>query len=66
MTRSLSPREREVLDLLSAPGGSVQETARQLGISEGTVKSYVQRAKWKQNVDTLAQLVRVVYGRKAA
>jgi DNA-binding NarL/FixJ family response regulator len=66
MTRSLSPREREVLDLLSAPGGSVQGTARQLGISEGTVKSYVQRAKWKQNVDTLAQLVRVVYGRKAA
>lgn len=54
----VSPREREVLQLI-ANGLSDKEIARELGISYGTVRDYVDKIKLKLNVANRAQAVAI-------
>lgn len=55
--RDLTRREREVLALL-ARGHSVLSAARQLGVSENTLKSHVKNLYRKLDVSSRAHLVR--------
>ncbi len=59
--RSLTAREREVLDLIVA-GGTNKTVAAQLRISPRTVEVYRRQAMEKMQVRTLADLVRAVDG----
>jgi DNA-binding NarL/FixJ family response regulator len=52
----LTPREREVLELL-VEGSSYKETAGQLGISVGTVGTYVERIYEKLHVSCRREMV---------
>jgi DNA-binding CsgD family transcriptional regulator len=54
--RLLSEREREVLDLM-ASGATNNQIARELVLSEGTVKSHVKRILRKLHVDSRAAAV---------
>ena len=51
---SLSPREREILELI-AEGASNKELARKLGIAEATVKIHVQHILRKLNLSSRVQ-----------
>lgn len=53
----LSPRQREVL-LLRAQGLSLAEIARQLNLSEGSVKTYLQRIQQQLEIRTPVELLR--------
>jgi FixJ family two-component response regulator len=55
----LTPREREVLDLVVA-GKMNKQIAGQLGTAEQTVKQHRGRVMRKLEVDSVAELVRVV------
>ena len=52
----LTPRERQVLELL-VEGYSYKETAAQLGISIGTVGTYVERIYEKLHVSCRREMV---------
>lgn len=56
MSEALSPREREVLTLL-AKGKTLQAVALELGLSFGTVGTYVARLYRKLGVNNRAQAV---------
>jgi RNA polymerase sigma factor (sigma-70 family) len=58
----LTPRERQVLELL-VEGYSYQETAAQLGISIGTVGTYVERIYEKLHVSCRREMVAWSKGR---
>ena len=55
---SLSPREREVMTLVTR-GLMNKQVAGELGLSEITVKLYRAQAMRKMGADTLADLVRM-------
>jgi FixJ family two-component response regulator len=55
----LTPREREVLDLVVA-GKMNKQIAAQLGTAEQTVKQHRGRVMRKLEVDSVAELIRVV------
>jgi DNA-binding NarL/FixJ family response regulator len=55
-SRLLSAREREVLELM-ASGATNNQIARELVLSEGTVKSHVKRILRKLRVDSRAAAV---------
>jgi len=55
----LTPRERQVMDLVIA-GKLNKVTARELGISQKTVEFHRSRIMQKMNVDSVAELVRLV------
>lgn len=56
--RTLTPREREVLDLVAA-GGTAKEIARQLGTSHRTVEIHRAHLMQKLAASSLADLVRM-------
>ena len=56
-TRSLSPREREVLQLLAA-GKSTKEVAHETGISARTVETHRQHIMEKLGIDNLVGLTK--------
>ena len=56
---SLSAREREVMELVIA-GKANREIAEELGLSQKTVEVHRSRVMEKMQVDSLAELVRVV------
>ncbi|MCO5316751.1 MAG: response regulator transcription factor [Solirubrobacterales bacterium] len=56
--RSLTPREREILDLL-AEGLRADGVARRIGISRATVYTHVRNAVGKLGVDTRTQAVAI-------
>lgn len=56
ISQSLSPREREVLQLL-AQGATSSSTAEQLGVSESTIRTHIERMRIKLNVSTRAAMV---------
>jgi DNA-binding NarL/FixJ family response regulator len=56
VNKLLSAREREVLDLMAA-GATNNQIARELVLSEGTVKSHVKRILRKLRVDSRAAAV---------
>jgi len=59
---SLTPREKEILQLL-LNGRSDKEISTQLGISIETVKDYGKSIRIKYNVKTRFELIGVVLGR---
>jgi len=61
----LSPREREVA-LVVARGLANKEIARELGLSEGTVKQHVHNIFLKLGMRSRHTLVTVVSGRAVA
>jgi two-component system nitrate/nitrite response regulator NarL len=61
---SLSPREREILDLI-ARGDSNKLIARELGIAETTVKIHVQHLLRKLNLDSRVQAAVLITQHKA-
>lgn len=56
-TCPLSPRERELLRAARS-GASAKELARQLSLSEGTVRNYLSAAIAKTNASTRAEAIR--------
>lgn len=58
----LSRRETDIL-LLTAKGKTNKEIARELLISENTVKTYIKRLFSKCNVSNRTELVRILYNR---
>jgi len=61
LARSLTPREKEVMDLVVA-GRHNREIAELLGISSRTVEVHKTRVMQKLKVDSIAQLVRMSLG----
>ncbi len=61
LLETLTPREREVMDMIVA-GGHNRDIAARLGISPRTVKVHKARVMQKLNVDGVAQLVRYTLG----
>ncbi len=61
LVRSLTPREKEVMDLVVS-GRHNREIAESLGISSRTVEVHKTRVMQKLNVDSIAQLVRMSLG----
>jgi two-component system response regulator FixJ len=61
---SLTPREREVLDLVSS-GKPNKVMAADLGVSQRTIEIHRARVMEKMHADSLAQLVRMVLTLKA-
>ena len=61
LARSLTPREKEVMDLVVA-GRHNREIAELLGISSRTVEVHKTRIMQKLKVDSIAQLVRMSLG----
>jgi DNA-binding NarL/FixJ family response regulator len=59
----LSPREADVLDVLGS-GASYRQVGRELGISEGTVQTYVKKIYEKLGVHSKAEAVRVLLERR--
>lgn len=57
--RSLAPREREVLDLLSK-GRAYKQIADELDISMGTIRTYIRRLYGKLHVNCRTEAV-VIY-----
>ncbi|WP_018505549.1 LuxR C-terminal-related transcriptional regulator [Parafrankia discariae] len=55
----LTPRERQVLDLLVVPGRSNADIGRILGVSPATVKTHMQSLLGKLNVPTRVQAARI-------
>ena len=55
---ALSPREWQVLDLITRPGGSYKTAATALGVSRFTVKQHVHSILRKLNVATTGQAAR--------
>ena len=62
---ALTPREREVLDLLCT-AASYRDVATALGISEGTVQSHVKKIYGKLGVNSKAEAVLLAYRRQVA
>jgi two-component system response regulator FixJ len=62
---ALTPRERQVLDLLAA-GSSTKEIARALGTSPRTIDVHRARVLHKLGVESLPDLVRLVLAAKRA
>jgi len=58
---ALTPREREVMDMIVA-GGHNRDIAERLGISPRTVEVHKARVMQKLQVDGVAQLVRLSLG----
>lgn len=58
-TRSLAPREREVLRLLST-GRPYKQIAAELELSIGTIRTYIRRLYGKLNVNCRTEAV-VIY-----
>src|SRR5579863_1734890 len=54
--RSLAPREREVLDLLSK-GRAYKQIADEMDISMGTIRTYIRRLYGKLNVNCRTEAV---------
>ena len=54
----LSPREREVLDLVSS-GCTYRQVARRMGITRHTVDTYLRRVRAKTGTATIAELTRL-------
>jgi DNA-binding NarL/FixJ family response regulator len=54
--RSLAPREREVLDLLSK-GRAYKQIAAEMELSMGTVRTYIRRLYGKLNVNCRTEAV---------
>lgn len=61
----LTPREREVMELLVA-GKTSKEIAVAMDVSVRTVEGHRRTVFWKMNVSSAAQLVRTVLGVRAA
>jgi DNA-binding NarL/FixJ family response regulator len=61
--RRLTPRQLEIIDLLSRPGARQASVAEQLGISPQTVKNHLALAYRTLDVRSLAQAVRIVHNR---
>lgn len=61
LARSLTPREREVMDLVVS-GRHNREIAESLGISSRTVEVHKARVMQKLGVDSVAQLIRMSLG----
>lgn len=59
VSRSLAPREREVLDLLSK-GRAYKQIAAEMKLSMGTVRTYIRRLYGKLNVNCRTEAV-VIY-----
>jgi DNA-binding NarL/FixJ family response regulator len=55
-SRSLAPREREVLDLLSK-GRAYKQIAADMELSIGTVRTYIRRLYGKLNVNCRTEAV---------
>lgn len=64
MSRRLTPRQLEIVDLLSLPGATQPKVADQLGIEPGTVKAHLQAIYLTLGVRSLAQAVRIVHGHR--
>lgn len=62
---SLTPREREILDLVTS-GKANKVMAAQLGVSQRTVEIHRARVMEKMGASSLAQLVRMVMDRRQA
>jgi two-component system response regulator FixJ len=62
---SLTPREREILDLVTS-GKANKVMAAQLGVSQRTVEIHRARVMEKMGASSLAQLVRMVMDRQQA
>ncbi|WP_433430467.1 response regulator [Nonomuraea sp. CA-141351] len=58
----LSPREEQALDLI-ARGFTHAQTATRMGVSKGTVDTYVERIRAKLQVGNKAELIRAALGR---
>lgn len=58
----LSPREEQTLDLI-ARGFTHAQTATRMGVSKGTVDTYVERIRAKLQVGNKAELIRAALGR---
>lgn len=56
----LSPRERQVLDLIYA-GGTNKGVAIRLGISEKTIEKHRSRLMEKMEVKSFAELIRLTF-----
>ncbi len=59
----LTPRERDVLEVLCG-AASYRETAALLGISQGTVQTYVKRIYGKLGVNSKAEAMRVAFAKR--
>ena len=60
VARLLTDRERDVLDLVSRPGGSRKEAAAALGIGRRTVDHHLSTAFRKLGVDSVAAAARLL------
>lgn len=59
-TRHLTPREREVLSLV-ADGYSTADVARELWITEDTVRTHIRRMKARLEARSRAHLVAIAF-----
>ena len=62
MSRPLTPREREVLELL-AEGATGEQIADRLVLSPETVQKHVHNAKRKMGAETRAHLIALAFRR---
>jgi DNA-binding NarL/FixJ family response regulator len=58
--RRLTPRQLEIIDLLSRPGATQPKVAAELGIAEQTVKNHLQTAYDRLDVTSFGQAVRAL------
>ena len=62
----LTPREYQIAMLLVARGSSNKEVARQLGLSEGTMKLHVHKIIQKLGVKSRSEAITVIFREAAA
>ena len=63
MSRRLTPRQLEIVDLLTRPGATQQVVADQLGISVQSVKNQLTLVYRTLGVTSIGQAARRIYGR---
>ena len=57
-----TPRELEIIDLLTRPNASIRSVAHELGLSESTIKGHLGKLYRKLDVRSQSQAARIVFG----
>lgn len=60
MTRSLTARQRQIIDLLTRPGATYRTVADTLGIEPSTIRNHLQLAYRTLGVRSVAQAARAL------